>query len=405
MVSYDNIDPFKVLGVARDASPMEIRRQYRKTALRVHPDHNDDPDALGQFQVVLDAYDIVNDPAKLERWDMAQRRRNADRLHKQRAPKPQNGQGQEEKTEESQRHTKEFAGEVKEEADRIRRDRQYREQGGTKAHTRTAQYDTTPHAAANPAGTPNSPFQPYYGPYRRDHYMDSANQFYQRPQPSTYTPADEQQSRARRILEYSQRYPHMFYAPTNMSPSPSYQYDAGWGYGSQTHTEYPWQYPSTSSYHSNPYGQERVAQAQANARPQASQYRSSTGRRPSSGHGPPFGNVPYGTHRSGMPPRNVPTPTHHVYGPSPCEDAGYQNHYGSPASCPSCRSIHKKPPSSAPWSSENRRYSNLGESLGWEHCPSRNRLKLGEGSILIMSLCRAATTTSLYINGFKAEDF
>ncbi len=46
----------RLLGLGADASPAQIRQAYRRRALRVHPDHNADPDAAGQFQALEKAY-------------------------------------------------------------------------------------------------------------------------------------------------------------------------------------------------------------------------------------------------------------------------------------------------------------------------------------------------------------
>jgi DnaJ-class molecular chaperone len=64
-------DPYKVLGVARDAPDEEIRRTYRKLAKELHPDLNPKNRAAAEekFKKVSAAYDIVGDPEKRKKYD------------------------------------------------------------------------------------------------------------------------------------------------------------------------------------------------------------------------------------------------------------------------------------------------------------------------------------------------
>lgn len=64
--SFD--DPFEVLGVPRNASPQEIRRQYKRLAVEHHPDRNSAPEAVETFKKVTAAYAILNDPLARRRW-------------------------------------------------------------------------------------------------------------------------------------------------------------------------------------------------------------------------------------------------------------------------------------------------------------------------------------------------
>jgi DnaJ-domain-containing protein 1 len=50
-------DYYKVLGVAQDAKPDDIRQAFRKAARKYHPDINKSPDAEATFKDVNEAYE------------------------------------------------------------------------------------------------------------------------------------------------------------------------------------------------------------------------------------------------------------------------------------------------------------------------------------------------------------
>ena len=63
-------DPYKVLGVARDATADQIKSAYRKLARGLHPDLNpNDKQAEDRFKKVSAAYDLLSDPKKKARFD------------------------------------------------------------------------------------------------------------------------------------------------------------------------------------------------------------------------------------------------------------------------------------------------------------------------------------------------
>ena len=63
-------DPYEVLGVARDASPDDIKAAFRKLAVKHHPDRNpDDPSAQERFKELNTAYQTLSDPQKRAMFD------------------------------------------------------------------------------------------------------------------------------------------------------------------------------------------------------------------------------------------------------------------------------------------------------------------------------------------------
>ncbi len=63
-------DFYKVLGVARDAKPEDIKKAYRRLARKFHPDVNPGKkDAEDQFKKISEAFDVLSDPKKREIYD------------------------------------------------------------------------------------------------------------------------------------------------------------------------------------------------------------------------------------------------------------------------------------------------------------------------------------------------
>src|SRR2546426_9316395 len=63
-------DYYEVLGVGRSATSEELKRAYRKLALQYHPDRNDgDPQAEARFKEVNEAYEVLSDQSKRQRYD------------------------------------------------------------------------------------------------------------------------------------------------------------------------------------------------------------------------------------------------------------------------------------------------------------------------------------------------
>ncbi len=63
-------DYYEVLGVSKGAAADEIKKAYRKIAIKFHPDKNpDDPTAEDKFKEAAEAYEILSDPDKRSRYD------------------------------------------------------------------------------------------------------------------------------------------------------------------------------------------------------------------------------------------------------------------------------------------------------------------------------------------------
>jgi len=62
-------DYYERLGVSRDADSEQIKKAYRKLAMRYHPDRSDEPDAEDKFKQVTEAYEVLRDSEKRARYD------------------------------------------------------------------------------------------------------------------------------------------------------------------------------------------------------------------------------------------------------------------------------------------------------------------------------------------------
>jgi len=66
----DYKDYYKVLGIDKTATPEEIKKAYRKLAVKYHPDKNkDDKQAEEKFKQIAEAYEVLKDPAKRKQYD------------------------------------------------------------------------------------------------------------------------------------------------------------------------------------------------------------------------------------------------------------------------------------------------------------------------------------------------
>jgi len=62
-------DPYKILGVEKNASQDDIKKAYRALSLKWHPDRNSGPDATKVYQSINAAYEILSDEAKRKEHD------------------------------------------------------------------------------------------------------------------------------------------------------------------------------------------------------------------------------------------------------------------------------------------------------------------------------------------------
>lgn len=62
-------DYYKILGVSKTATDDELKKAYRKLALKFHPDKNQAPGAEEKFKQIGEAYDVLSDPRKRQIYD------------------------------------------------------------------------------------------------------------------------------------------------------------------------------------------------------------------------------------------------------------------------------------------------------------------------------------------------
>ena len=63
-------DYYEILNVSKTATPEEIKKAYRKVAMKYHPDRNpDDSNAEDKFKEAAEAYSILSNPDKKSRYD------------------------------------------------------------------------------------------------------------------------------------------------------------------------------------------------------------------------------------------------------------------------------------------------------------------------------------------------
>jgi len=63
-------DYYETLGVERTASDADIKKAYRRLAQRWHPDINQEPEAAAKFKEINEAYQVLSDPERRQRYDL-----------------------------------------------------------------------------------------------------------------------------------------------------------------------------------------------------------------------------------------------------------------------------------------------------------------------------------------------
>ncbi len=64
------VDYYKILGVDKTIPQRDVKKAYLKRAKQFHPDlHPDDPKAQAKFQALQEAYEVISDPEKRQKYD------------------------------------------------------------------------------------------------------------------------------------------------------------------------------------------------------------------------------------------------------------------------------------------------------------------------------------------------
>jgi len=67
-------DYYGILNINRDATEDDIKKAYRKLAIKLHPDTNKDKDGESRFKALNEAYSVLSDKQKRQIYDRTERR-------------------------------------------------------------------------------------------------------------------------------------------------------------------------------------------------------------------------------------------------------------------------------------------------------------------------------------------
>lgn len=62
-------DYYEVLGIPKNATEQDIKKAFRQLAMKYHPDKNKAPDAEAKFKEINEAYEVLSDKEKRQKYD------------------------------------------------------------------------------------------------------------------------------------------------------------------------------------------------------------------------------------------------------------------------------------------------------------------------------------------------
>jgi molecular chaperone DnaJ len=68
-VAFCEKDYYRTLGIKKGATDTEVKKAFRKLALKYHPDKTSEPDAEEKFRQIAEAYEVLRDPERRRQYD------------------------------------------------------------------------------------------------------------------------------------------------------------------------------------------------------------------------------------------------------------------------------------------------------------------------------------------------